>query len=130
MKDLLIAIALLLTLSVLLSRYGTPPEQDTTLPPETETPGEVAMEQGENSDIVQGNGGDQMSTEYLESPKTGEFNRENSYGEILGINWGEKYYSFDSNSTMDAAPQQPAYIAFSFKGSGKDLIITFDERIE
>lgn len=43
---------------------------------------------------------------------------------------GDKYYSFDSNSTMDAAPQQPAYIAFSFKGSGKDLIITFDELIE
>ena len=83
MKDLLIAIALLLILSVVFSRYGTPPEQEQTPPPETETPGEVAMEPGENSDIVQGNGGDQI---YLASPKTGEFNRENSYGEILGIN--------------------------------------------
>ena len=44
------------------------------------------MEQGEDGEMLQGNGGDQMSTEYLESPKTGEFNRENSYGEILGIN--------------------------------------------
>ncbi len=44
--------------------------------------------------------------------------------------FGDKYYRFDSNATMDSAPQQPAYIAFSLKGSGKDLVITFDEPIE
>ena len=42
---------------------------------------------------------------------------------------GDKYYSFDSNSTMDTAAQQPAYVAFSLKGSGVDLIITLDEPI-
>jgi hypothetical protein len=42
----------------------------------------------------------------------------------------DKYYSFDSNSTMDNAVQQPAYFAISLKGSGKDLIITLDEPIE
>lgn len=43
---------------------------------------------------------------------------------------GDKYYSFDSNDTMDSAVQQPAYFAISLKGSGADLIITLDEPIE
>ncbi len=43
---------------------------------------------------------------------------------------GTKYYQFEPNDTMDAAPQDIAYFAISIKGSGKDLIITYDEPIE
>ncbi len=70
MKDLTISITILLILTVLFSVYGTPDKPNEPAL-KTETRGDGTRERGEGSEILQGNGGDQMV--YLESPKTGYF---------------------------------------------------------
>ena len=85
MKDIIIAIIILLTLVAGFSTYGTPPEQDSA-PPPANTHGGGFKEPGESEKIEQGEGDSPIISEPITPPDYTELALE-----VINGDWGNGY---------------------------------------